>query len=361
MQDVLTALRARAAAAGARVRVEESLIRSRHPAPGCGTLVADPRRLRRACWSWFTAFDARGPWAPARARGARYRVRVRAGSAEVGGLVEITEYDEGARRRVDGGPRDRAARRACACATRPAGAPGCSCASPTAPRARSLGTLSELVAEPQVRGEVRASLASLARAATGQERPAPRRPALPARLAHEAVNVGLLARAGLVAPMRPDRIARLALAAARWGASPATAIVAGAIRHPGRTLLADEEGELTYGEVDRRTSAVARGLAAQAGVGPGDRVGILCRDGRAFVEALLGVAKLGADAVLLNPSFAAPQITDVCRRERHRRARRRRGPPRPHPWRRPGAGARAGMAGTGEPPARCGAGRAGRR
>ena len=42
---------------------------------------------------------------------------------------------------------------------------------------------------------------------------------------------------------------------------------------------------------------------------------MLCRDGRAFVEAVLGVAKLGADAVLLNPSFAAPQVTEVCRRE----------------------------------------------
>ena len=129
------------------------------------------------------------------------------------------------------------------------------------------------------------------------------------------MNVGLLARAGLVAPMRPDKVARLALAAARWGASPATAIVAGAIRHPDRILLTDDEGALTYGEVDRRTNAIAGGLAEEAGVGPGDRVGVLCRDGRAFVEAVLGVAKLGADAVLLNPSFAAPQVTEVCRRE----------------------------------------------
>ena len=39
-----------------------------------------------------------------------------------------------------------------------------------------LGTLSELVAAPQVRGELRASLESLRRAATGEERPPPRGP-----------------------------------------------------------------------------------------------------------------------------------------------------------------------------------------
>ena len=178
-----------------------------------------------------------------------------------------------------------------------------------------LGTLSELVAAPQVRGEVRASLASLAREATGQERPPPAGPALPRRLAHEAMNVGLLARAGLVAPMRPDKVARLAVAAARWGASPATAIVAGAIRHPDRILVDRRRGRADLRRGRPAHERHRRGLAAEAGVGPGDRVGVLCRDGRAFVEAVLGVAKLGADAVLLNPSFAAPQVTEVCRRE----------------------------------------------
>jgi fatty-acyl-CoA synthase len=292
------------------VRFEES-VTIPVPRARVWALVADPLGYP-GLLDWFTAFVPEDADRPPGV-GARYRMRVRAGSAEVGGLVEITEYDEGRDvvwtavsgieqrgrirlRDADGGT--------LVLLRASYGAPGA-----------LLGTLSELVAAPQVRGEIRRSLESLARAATGRERPAPRGPGLPGRLAHEAVNVGLLARAGLVALMRPDKVARLALAAARWGASPATAIVAGAIRHPGRTLLADDEGELTYAEVDRRTSAVARGLAAEAGVGPGDRVGILCRDGRAFVEALLGVAKLGADAVLLNPSFAAPQITDVCRRE----------------------------------------------
>ena len=104
-----------------------------------------------------------------------------------------------------------------------------------------LGTLSELVAAPQVRsGSAPASPRWAGR--PRPERPAPGGPRLPGRLAHEAVNVGLLARAGLVAPMRPDKVARLAGAAARWGASPATAIVAGAIRHPDRTLLIDDDG-----------------------------------------------------------------------------------------------------------------------
>src|SRR5436305_8629616 len=41
----------------------------------------------------------------------------------------------------------------------------------------------------------------------------------------------------------------------------------------------------------------------------------MCRDQRGFVEGALVVAKLGADVLLLNTSFAAPQLTEVCKRE----------------------------------------------
>jgi fatty-acyl-CoA synthase len=132
--------------------------------------------------------------------------------------------------------------------------------------------------------------------------------------AHEAVNLGIMARAGIVAPMRPDKVARLGLAAARWGGSPATLVVAGAIRHPQRTMLVDERGSLTYAEVDERTNAVAHALR-EAGVRPGDRVGVMCRDHRGFVDGVIGSAKVGADVLLLNTSFAAPQLTEVCKRE----------------------------------------------
>jgi fatty-acyl-CoA synthase len=131
---------------------------------------------------------------------------------------------------------------------------------------------------------------------------------------HEADNVWILAKAGIVAPMRPDRIARIALLGARWGASPAIGVLAGAVRHPDRTMIVDELGELSYAEVDRRTNAVAHSLR-DAGLREGDRVGLMCRDHRGFVDAAIGVAKVGADALLLNTSFAGPQLKEVAERE----------------------------------------------
>jgi fatty-acyl-CoA synthase len=134
------------------------------------------------------------------------------------------------------------------------------------------------------------------------------------RAVHEADNVWILAKAGIVAPMRPHRVARIALLGARWGASPAIGVLAGAVRHPDRTMIVDELGELSYAEVDRRTNAVAHSLR-DAGLGEGDRVGLMCRDHRGFVDAAIGVAKVGADALLLNTSFAGPQLKEVSERE----------------------------------------------
>jgi acyl-CoA synthetase (AMP-forming)/AMP-acid ligase II len=137
---------------------------------------------------------------------------------------------------------------------------------------------------------------------------------LPGRLLHEAENVRILAGSGMLGPMRPDKLARIGVAGALWRASPAAGVVVGAIRHGGRTMLVDELGELSYAEVDRRSNALAKGLA-DAGIEEGDRIGLMCRDHRGFVEAAIAVAKLGADVLLLNTSFAAPQLEEVAERE----------------------------------------------
>jgi fatty-acyl-CoA synthase len=137
---------------------------------------------------------------------------------------------------------------------------------------------------------------------------------LPRRAVHEADNVWILAKAGIVSPMRPDRIARIALIGARWGASPAVGVLVGAVRHPDRTMLIDELGSLTYAQVDRRSNAVAASLR-EAGLNEGDRVGLMCRDHRGFLEAAVGAAKVGADVLLLNTSFAGPQLKEVSERE----------------------------------------------
>ena len=52
------------------------------------------------------------------------------------------------------------------------------------------------------------------------------------------------------------------------------------------------------------------------GVKEGDGVAIMCRNHRGFVEATVAVAKLGAHALYLNTAFAAPQLTEVVKREK---------------------------------------------
>src|SRR5581483_5663752 len=71
---------------------------------------------------------------------------------------------------------------------------------------------------------------------------------------------------------------------------------------------------LTFAEVHGRTNALARELA-NAGIGEGDGVAIMCRNHRGFIEATVACSKLGASALYLNTMFAAPQITDVLARE----------------------------------------------
>ena len=114
---------------------------------------------------------------------------------------------------------------------------------------------------------------------------------------------------------RPDRLPRALLAMAPWGASPAGALAAAAARYPSRVAVYDDDGSVTYQDLWRRATAVAGGLAAH-GVGPGIRVGLLCRNHRGFVEWLLAIAATGADTVLLNTGFAGPQLADVVASER---------------------------------------------
>ncbi len=123
-----------------------------------------------------------------------------------------------------------------------------------------------------------------------------------------------LARTGLVRPTRPDKLARAARTYLRLGASPATGPAIAAIRDPDRVALVDELGPLTFAELHRRTSTLAHAFAAR-GIGVGDRVALMCRNHRGFVDAVLACAKLGADCLLLNTAFAGPQIADVVRRE----------------------------------------------
>ncbi len=124
----------------------------------------------------------------------------------------------------------------------------------------------------------------------------------------------VLARSGLLAPTRPDRLLGMGLALARWRITPATGYAAGAARHPDRVAVVDDEGALTYREVDRRTDTMA-GELRERGVAEGDAVGLLARNGRGFVETAVALAKCGADVLYLGTSTAPGQLREVLQRE----------------------------------------------
>jgi len=130
----------------------------------------------------------------------------------------------------------------------------------------------------------------------------------------DASGVRVLLRAGLVGPVRPDRLLGMGLALARWGITPAMGYAAGAARHPDRLALVDDDGELTWHDLDRRTDALASELRAR-GLGEGDAVGLLARNGRGLVESMVALSKLGADVLYLNTGSAGGPLTEVLDRE----------------------------------------------
>ena len=128
------------------------------------------------------------------------------------------------------------------------------------------------------------------------------------------LNVGTLISSGLIRPMRPDHLVRIGRLYRAWGPTPALGYLAASLRRPDDTALIDELGALTFADVNRRTNALAHALADD-GIGEGDRVAVMCRNHRGFVDATVALSKLGAHCLYLNTSFAGPQISDVVKRE----------------------------------------------
>ena len=85
-------------------------------------------------------------------------------------------------------------------------------------------------------------------------------------------------------------------------------------RHPDRVAIIDDDGEMTFGELDRAAHAVANGLRAK-GVKGGDGVALLIRNHRWFLVGVYGAARVGARIILLNSEFSGPQIKEVSERE----------------------------------------------
>jgi fatty-acyl-CoA synthase len=133
------------------------------------------------------------------------------------------------------------------------------------------------------------------------------------RLAETLGIVATMRRAGIIAPMRPDKYIRIAAAMQRENMGITSGFAATAQRCPDRPGLVDEIGTLTWREIDERADALAAGL--QRLPSPSKVIGIMARNHRGFVEALIAANRIGADVLLLNTSFAGPALAEVVQRE----------------------------------------------
>ncbi|PXX69137.1 fatty-acyl-CoA synthase [Nocardia tenerifensis] len=126
--------------------------------------------------------------------------------------------------------------------------------------------------------------------------------------------LGVLRSRGVSDPRKPVETLRT-LKESRIFGPQATLIRHNARLDPGSPGLADERGELTYGQIDKQSTAVARGLQA-AGITEGTVVGVLARDHRGLILAMVAASKLGVRVALMNTGFAKPQFAEVCKREK---------------------------------------------
>lgn len=75
--------------------------------------------------------------------------------------------------------------------------------------------------------------------------------------------------------------------------------------------LADGERILTRAQWDRRASALARGLAAEHAIGPGDRVAVKMHNRCEYFELTFALAKLGATPVAVGFRLAPDEVTYI--------------------------------------------------
>jgi fatty-acyl-CoA synthase len=111
----------------------------------------------------------------------------------------------------------------------------------------------------------------------------------------------------------PQNLAALGADVARWGEIGMIPAL-NARRNPHRTAIVDDEGTMTFTELNDAVNAVANGLL-DLGVRGGDGVAILARNHRWFLIANYACARVGARTILLNTEFSGPQIRDVSERE----------------------------------------------
>jgi len=125
-----------------------------------------------------------------------------------------------------------------------------------------------------------------------------------------ALGLVPVARAGIVAPMRPSRLAKVALAWIRWDLTPAGLLNIATQRWPDRVAVVDDAGTLTYRELGHDVTALAKTLQYR-GITERSRIAVLCRNHRGVLQVLGATGRVGGDLVLLNTGLSAKQLAEV--------------------------------------------------
>src|SRR4051812_15230459 len=278
-------------------------------------LITDPEIYNRVL-TGISRFDVEGN--KQRGLGARYSMRMHVGSAEVGGLVEVVEFDApsdmawtsvmGLDHRVRWRLRENDDGTTRVTFRLSYQSPGA-----------LLGTVADYVSSPIVERTLRESLEQLKTEMEGDEMAENDSPGLleKARLTigQGVHSVKTLAEAGLIKPERPDKTIRALLQIQRWGYTPAAGYAANASRYANDDAIIDELGHLTFKDVPERTNRLANAWS-DAGLVEGDSIGIMCRNHRYFIDAVVTASKMGVNCLLLNTAFAGPQLAEVVQREK---------------------------------------------
>ena len=90
--------------------------------------------------------------------------------------------------------------------------------------------------------------------------------------------------------------------------SLSTNLIASKERNPNRVALRCDDLQFTFAEFDAAAARVAT-LLEQAGVEPGDRVGVMLPNTPAFAIVFYGIIYRGAVAVPMNPLLKAREVT----------------------------------------------------
>lgn len=117
---------------------------------------------------------------------------------------------------------------------------------------------------------------------------------------------------GMPRPVHPKSVLGALGSFKRWGASIAGAYALGAKLRPTDVALVDDWGMLSFEDIHKRTNAIAHNFH-DLGVSSEDCMGVICKNGRAFVELSVASDKVGCGRVPINTTLAAAQLKAVVK------------------------------------------------